>query len=236
MWTRLRKFQVQKNPAYKAFLVAVLVSLILPFIPVVRNLLMPFDFLNTHLHEAFHALAGGLTGGQVLGIKVFSNTEGVTTTAGGLAPAIFMAGYVGASLFGAWMIKVSNNAKNARLWVRILAIAILAANVLWVRGDAVGWPIGFMWSILLFWISAKLPDDQILFAAQFLGVQQCLNAFKSLRDLIFLSASGSGYNDAKGMEQITLVPAIVWALLWTGISTYGIVIAVLNFTKPKTTT
>jgi hypothetical protein len=214
------------NKASRAFIIAAVASMVLPFIPILGKLLLPFDYLATHVHELFHALAGVLTNGRVVYIKVFQNSEGLTMTAGGMIAIIYSAGYIGTALIGAWIIRVSSSPRQARLWIKILGIAILASNILWVRGDAFGWAVGFVWVLLLSIASFKFKDNEVLFAAQFIGVQLCLNGFKALRDLLLLSKEGSGFTDAYGMQQVTMLPAIFWALLWLAVSAIGVFFAV----------
>ena len=215
-----------QSRASRAFYIAVIVSAVLPFVPFARVLLWPFDYLNTHLHELCHALAALATGGVVGEIKVFADTSGVTYTSGGIQPVIQMAGYLGASLFGAFMVQFAVMVKAAKTWLRVLGVAILLSNILLVRGDIVGWPMG---------ISGKLQGDNLLFAAQFLAVQQCLNSLKALRDLLAVSGAGTMASDAQNLANDTHIPAIFWALLWTGVSVFGIVMAMIKVGRRKST-
>jgi hypothetical protein len=222
---------VKRNPATNAFLFAVVVSIVLPFIPIVRGILLPFDYLNTQLHEMFHALAAVITGGSVDKILVFRNSEGLTVTYGGFVPLIYSAGYIGASLFGAFMVRSSIHEKSARKWCQILGIVTLLVNVAWVRGDAIGWPIGIFWGVFLMILAAKLQANEILLVAQFLGVQQCINGFKSLRDLLLLTGARAENTDAALLAKETGIPAAGWALLWTVLGIYGVVMAVIGLNK-----
>ncbi|MBS1703620.1 MAG: M50 family metallopeptidase [Armatimonadetes bacterium] len=216
-----------ERPVTRAFLIAIALSIVLPYLPIVRLLLLPFDYLNTHLHEMFHALTAILTGGQVSHIQVFTDGSGVTFTRGGLTPAIQMAGYLGSSLFGAAMIQSATNEKAARIWLQVLGGMVLVSNVIWVRGDLVGWTIGLAWPVVILVLASRLKGDSLVFAAQFFAVQQCLNALKSVRDLVLLARTDVP-TDAQLMAQSTHIPAIVWALLWAGVSLFGIGLAVVK--------
>ncbi len=223
--------RLKRNPATNAFLIAVMASVVLPFIPIIRGILLPFDYLNTHLHEMFHALAAVLTGGSVDKILVFRNSEGLTVTYGGFVPLIFSAGYIGASLFGAFMVRSSIHERAARKWCQMLGVMILLVNIAWVRGDVVGWPIGIFWGVFLMVLAAKLQPKDILLVAQFLGVQQCINGFKSLRDLLLLTGARAENTDAALLAKETGIPAAGWALLWTVLGIYGVVMAVIGLNK-----
>lgn len=211
----------------KAFYAAVFASAVLPFVPVLRFGLLPFDYLNTHLHELFHALTALVTGGFVDHIEVFSNGSGVTLTKGGIVPAIYMAGYLGASLFGSAMVQSCNSEKAARIWLRILGFLVLGSNILWVRGDLVGWSLGLAWPVVILFLAGRLKGDNLLIAAQFFAVQQCLNSLKALRDLLILSGTDTP-TDANLLAQSTHIPGIIWALLWTGVSLFGIAMAMMK--------
>ena len=222
-----------KNPASRAFFIAVLLTVILPFVPILKWGLLPFDLLNTHLHEMFHAIAAVITGGQVDHIEVYRNGEGLTLTRGGIVPIILMAGYLGASLFGALMVMTCRSDRSSVIWLRVLAVLVLLSNILWVRGDVVGWPLGFAWPIVIIFLTMRVRGNYLLFAAQFLAVQQCLNSIKSLRDLVLLSGSNVT-TDAQLLANDTHVPAIVWAILWMAVSVFGIVMAMIRINRqPK---
>ena len=219
-----------KNPASKAFFIAIALSIFLPFVPGLKWGLLPFDLLNTHLHEMFHAIAAVLTGGQVDHIEVYKTGAGVTMTRGGIVPVIQMSGYLGASLFGALMVMSCRTEKSARIWMRILGGFILTSSIIWVRGDGVGWTLGLAWPVVIFFCSSRLKGETILFASQFLAVQQCLNSVKSLRDLVILSGTDVT-TDAQLLAKDTHVPAVIWAVLWFGVSLFGIVMAVIKINK-----
>jgi len=221
---------VGKNQASKAFFISVALSIILPFVPVLKWGLLPFDLLNTHLHELFHALATIASGGQVEHIEVYMTGAGVTLSRGGFVPLILMSGYLGASLFGASMVMACKTSRVAMIWLRILGGMVLASNILWVRGDIVGFSLGVAWPIVIFLCSSRLKGESILFAAQFLAVQQCLNSVKSLRDLVLLSGSGVT-TDAQMLANETHVPAVVWASLWMIVSLFGMGVAMVKINK-----
>jgi hypothetical protein len=58
------------------------------------------------------------------------------------------------------------------------------------------------------------------FLVAFLAVQCVTGALFDLRNLITISNpfGGGGHTDAANMAALTGIPALVWALLWTGIA------------------
>jgi hypothetical protein len=187
-----------------------------------RILLLPLVYYNTHVHELCHALAGVLTGGKVDFVHVLANGSGVTQTAGGNPFLLSSAGYVGSSIVGGLLILGSGTSESARkmLWV---AAGFLAFSMLFfVRGDAVGVLSGLAWIAALSLGALLLRGDGAVFAAQFLGAQQCLTSLQAFLALIAVTANDLGHSDAGNMEQFTGVPAIVWSLAWLAFSLVAI--------------
>jgi hypothetical protein len=202
------------RPHQRAILFAALASVVVWAIPGLQYMMLPVQYLNTHLHELMHALAGQASGGDVGYIKVFANGGGVTLSRGGSMWLIAPAGYVGAAVIGAGMIWMSRTAEGARNTMRLLAIVLALAMLLWVRGDFVGVISGIAWIGALWAMSSMLSGMPLLFAAQFVGLQQCLNAVQSMYVLLHLSALTDAHSDAMIMQQNTGIPAIVWAVVW----------------------
>jgi hypothetical protein len=57
-----------------------------------------------------------------------------------------------------------------------------------------------------------------MFACQFLGMQQCLNSFTSLAALLQITAATEAHSDASILYELSGVPAIFWAALWSMLS------------------
>lgn len=212
------KDQSSLRPHQAAFTIACFVSVALWFLPFVRWITVPLQYLNTHIHEAWHALSAMSTGGIVSHIEVHANGNGETYTSGGNALLISTMGYVGATLVGAGMIAFAHTPKAARSALLALAAALGVVLILWVRGDVFGMASGLVWIGILWLIANYLDDEKRLFAAQFLGVQQCLNSVQSLFFLVQISGFGVEQSDAGNMQRFTGIPAIVWAILWCAVS------------------
>jgi len=202
------------RPHQTAILIAGLASVLLWALPVVHQLMLPLQYLNTHVHEFFHAFAAVTTGGSVEEIVVHANGSGETPVRGGNLFLIASAGYLGAALAGAAIIFSSRTERGARVALGVLAFALLFADVSWVRGDGVGIVSGWAWMLALAVAAIRLKGNWLLFVAQFVGVQQCLNAVQSVYELLQISAHTEAHSDARILQSYVGVPAIVWALLW----------------------
>ncbi len=199
-------------------LAAIVFSVVVSALPVVHNLLLPLVYLNTHIHEFCHAIVAVATGGDVAKIRVFANGSGVTDIAGGSLLLTSAAGYVGSAIIGAGIIYWGRTPTGATWTLRIAAALLAFSMMIWVRGDSVGIVSGFGWIAALGGASFLLKGNASLFAAQFVGVQQCLNSLTSIYTLLQLSAVTEAHSDAKIMEGVTHIPALIWALGWTAFS------------------
>lgn len=158
------------------------------------------------------------TGGMVSHIEVHANGNGETYTLGGSNFLISSAGYLGASLIGAAMVALSRNPRMARAVIIGAAVLVGYSLLVWVRRDMFGMASAAAWIFVLVIAAVKLSDEHKLFAAQFIGVQQCLNSLQSLFFLVRISGFGIQQSDAGNMQQLTGIPAIVWAVVWCGVS------------------
>ncbi len=195
-----------------------LLAFVLWYVPVTRPFMVPLIYLNTHIHELWHALAAVGTGGKVEYIQVFASGGGVTPVYGSIMAITAAAGYTGASLVGGLLIASSRKAATARKALQFLGIALLVSMVLFVRGDVVGWIAGGVWTAAILIGAKHLQDRQVGFATAFLGAQQCLTSLQALMVLFHVSTNTDAHSDAMIMQRMTGVPASVWAMMWIVIS------------------
>jgi len=209
------KNQNSLRPHQSAFVLSAILSVALWFLPFLRWLTVPLQYVNTHVHEGWHALTAVATGGMVDHVQVHANGNGETFTVGGWNLFISSAGYLGAALTGALMITFARSPRSAKFVLILLAIALSYSLLVWVRSDLFGIVSCAAWIVGLFAIAFVVPEDKRLFVTQFLGIQQCLNAVQSLFFLVHISGFGVEQSDAGNMQQFTHIPAIIWAGLWT---------------------
>lgn len=202
----------------KILLVATVASIALWFVPMGGLLGLPLVYLNTHIHEFMHAFAALLTGGGVSHIKVFANGSGVALVGGGGALIVASAGYVGASIVGASMILMGARQERAKTALAVLGGLLAFSMVFWVRGDLVGILSGLFWVLTLFVLAKRLKGHAAVFAAQFLGVQQCLTSAKAIFALLKITAATESHSDARLLQAATGVPAMFWAVGWALVS------------------
>ncbi len=202
------------KPHQASILIAAGVSLLLWAIPVFGFVLLPLQYLNTHLHEFSHAFVGIVTGAEVGPIRVFANGSGVTLVAGGSPVLVSSAGYIGATIIGALVILFGRTERGAEITLRSVAVVLVLSFAFWVRGDLIGVVSGIFWIGALLWLPSVLKGKNLVLLAQFIGMQQCLASIQALYILLKISVYPDVASDAGNMAKITGVPAMVWAVLW----------------------
>jgi hypothetical protein len=214
------------KPHQTSLIWAAVVSLVLWAVPVLQFLLLPLQYLNTHLHEFCHAFVAQISGGSVGTIQVYADGSGVTMAAG---PPVLVnsAGYLGATIIGGLVIWFSRSERGAAITMRALAVVLLFSFVFWVRGDLVGVLTGLFWIAALLGLPSVMSGRNLVFGAQLIGMQQCLASIQSLYVLLKISSFGERRSDAGNMAEYTGIPAIFWALLW-GVVGLGVLYVTLR--------
>jgi len=210
----------KSNPLW----VAGAILLLLWIIPFGGLVLLPLQYLNTHIHELSHAVAALASGGQGMNISVFPDGSGVTQFQGGWTILVAPAGYVGATIVGASLILAGRTAQNARKALYALAVVLALGLLLWVR-NALGFGTGIVYFAGVLLLAKNLSDDHVRIASQFLGLHQCVASAQALLVLLNINTFGHQQNDAAILAQATGVPAIVWAGSWALVSAAVVVTA-----------
>jgi hypothetical protein len=211
LWDRL--LGAQPDPPALLVLVTALVALavVLTRVPwrIARNAI-------TIAHEGGHALAAVLTGRRLTGIRLHSDTSGLTLSAGrpsgpGMIFTLLF-GYIAPSLVGlagAWLL--GGNRITLLLWIAVvllLAILVMIRNVFGVVSIVVTTAIvlGISWY--------ASPQVQAAFA--YAGVWFLLiGGVRPVRELQTLRRRGRmPQSDADQLAGVTHVPALVWVAVF----------------------
>jgi hypothetical protein len=190
-------------------------------------LMYPLRLFVTYVHEAGHALAALISGGQVVGFLVAADGSGLATTIGGSRALILPAGYVGAALFGSLLFFIANRfPRYVNHIIAVLGLGIITFTILFARPDETGAPvalvIGIVFGLLLLGIGWKANRLITLLVVNVLGMVTALNAVLDVWYIVQNSDAGRGMvtNDAAAFSRdITpLLPAAVVAFIWAGIA------------------
>jgi hypothetical protein len=95
------------------------------------------------------------------------------------------------------------------------ALTLLLVAVVVYQKIAFPWLAGLLLAAGLVLAGQYLSPGAAHFLLGFLAVQCCLSAVLDLLTLVTLSAGTQVQTDARNMQAMTGIPAIIWAVLWT---------------------
>ncbi len=237
------KYKVAEDsrPQLTLLIVATVISIALwlvskYFLTSVNYLVYPLQLFATFIHEGSHVLATVLTGNSVQSLTVSPDTSGVvwSQTSGWFSQLfISSAGYLGTTAFGTmllvWM-RYNYSSRNALYFssgfIGIMTVLFGLLMPVWnvfslrVSLGSVAFTVisGAVLAAGLFALARFGTIKWINFGLAFLAVQCLLNAFFSLVELFFITASTEAHSDAVNMANATGLPPIAWVFIWIGIS------------------
>jgi hypothetical protein len=112
--------------------IAIALTISLLFFPFAQIITYPFLIFSTFVHETAHAVAALLTGGTVESLIVRIDGSGITYTRGGSRLIVSSAGYIGTTLFGAFLLILSHKQSNVRRVLSGTALFVLIITALFV--------------------------------------------------------------------------------------------------------
>jgi len=229
----------EAEPQFKLLLVATILSVVLWaiswYLPFVGLVVYPLQLFATFIHEGSHVLATLLTGNSVQSLTVSSDGSGAVWSQGTGAFSsllISSAGYLGTTLYGALLLAWMRFGKPSRIALYFSAGFVLVLTLLFgllapifnffstVTLSSVFFT-GFAGLVLAAGLGSIAYFANVKwanFALAFLAVQCLLNAVFSLLDLLLITTMTNGHSDAVNMAAATGIPALVWVLIWFGIS------------------
>ncbi|ROT32127.1 M50 family metallopeptidase [Micromonospora sp. HM5-17] len=188
----------------------------------------------TIAHEGGHALAAVLTGRRLQGIRLHSDTSGLTLSAGrptgsGMVFTL-LAGYLAPSLIGlggAWLL--GGNRITLLLWI---AVALLLAMLVMIRNVYGVLSIVVTTAVVLGVSWRASPQVQAAFA--YTGVWfLLLGGVRPVGELQALRRRGQlPQSDADQLAWITRVPALVWVGLFGVVNILALVAGAALLTGP----
>ncbi len=209
----------------RAWIGALLASLLLWNLPYGAGLLYPFKLLSTWTHELAHAVMMTITGARFLRLEIFPDTSGQAFAAAGIdgfgGMVIAGAGYMGVPVAGALVLVLARTARRARMLLALLALVLTASAALCIANRfgqismaAIAVPVAA--------IAALAPPRWVLAAAQVLAAQACINAVLDIRVLMRPTQIVGGMplvrSDAHEMADLTFGTTATWAVwIWAAI-------------------
>lgn len=218
---------------FQIMLVILIISLVCWQMPYISIILYPFKLFVTTIHEACHALMARLTGGNVGMIAISPDESGVTLSMGGIRPLVTMAGYLGTSMFGGFLIWWGRKPGAARFVLQTIGTVILALTVFYGGGGIFSFVAMFLIGLGILFVSRKASEAVCHLFLLMLAVQTTLSSLLDIQTLFFASMAGVSHSDAKTMESMTGIPAIVWSVFWGAISVCVLVFAFWYSYRPS---
>jgi len=165
-------------------------------------------------------------GGRVERIIVGADESGqcLSTLPAGWLPkiAVYSAGYIGSALAGALQLVLAFRFRLHRPVLYAMAVWVTTMGFFYA-GNA--FTLGYclaMGAVLLV-LARFLPDGAARALVMVIAVFTGLYALFDLRDDLWLP--GGGVSDAALLAAQTHIPAVLWSLLWSGVSVAVLVIA-----------
>ena len=181
--------------------------------------LYPLKIFVVFIHETGHALASVLTGGSVLTMVVTPWESGYVQHVGGNVLLVASAGYVGSALFGGSMLLLSGWPRWAGRTFAMLSGLFAVVTLCFVRnlfGIVFGLGTAFVFGLLA-WKQLR----GMHYIIDVLAVMSSLYALYDLSDFLLIGAK----TDAVILAEITQVPALIWAILWSSFSLLVVYVA-----------
>jgi hypothetical protein len=198
---------------------AVLLSVILVFIPGGKYALYPFRLLGTWAHEMGHGLMALVCGGDFQNLELFRDLGGVAhfTYPGGTftVPLVCAAGLLGPALLGGLVVMLGSRPASARYVTGGLAILLVITLVVWVR-NAFGVPAVALLAASLGATAVWAPESLRLVVAQMIGIQLCLASVGDVNYMFTDYFDRDGQRLASDTQQIAdhlVLPYWVWGTL-----------------------
>lgn len=182
--------------------------------------LWPLKLLVVMMHESGHALATLLVGGSVDRISIAGDQSGqclsLVPTSSLSQIVVYSSGYVGSAIAGGALLLATLRFKLRRGMLALTAVWLLTMTVFYVRdlftlafclGTAALVAAGARW----------LPDEVIDVVNLFIAAFSALYVVFDVRDDLW-RAGDHVISDATLLAEVTWVPALVWAAIWTAAS------------------
>lgn len=194
-------------------------SLVLSQLPVIGWFFYPFGLLGTFIHELCHGVATILTGGSFQSFEVRHNQTGTAWSRGGIDWIVNTAGYVGCTAVGGLLLLAA--ASDLEAGEVLFWFGVALAVSLFLLRNLFGMVAGILMAGALIYLGMNLSDEWAEMVLLFLAVQVMLDSMRSLFMLVRVSRRRVDplmKSDAQLMREITGIPAIIWASLWTMVS------------------
>ena len=169
----------------------------------------------TVCHEAGHAVMATVAGRSLQGIRLHSDTSGVTLTRGrptGVGMVVtLLAGYPAASVVGL-IAAPGAGAGHAvgMLWLLVLLLALMLLKIRNVHGALVVVAIGAVLALATWYTPAHI----LVWVAYGVAWLLLIAGPRPVLELAFSRGRDTAGSDAAQLARLTRLPRMAWILLW----------------------
>ena len=208
IWRRAIAVQPPPAPVVVALTAVIAGALVLP------RAIWPYTrMLVTITHEGAHGVAALLAGRRLQGIRLHSDTSGLTVSSGRASGpgmvATLLAGYLGPAVvgLGAVGLLIAGHSLGL-LWLFVILLALLLVQI----RNFYGFVLIVGCAVVLILVSWYLPATMQSSLAYVLTWTLLLAAPKPVLELIQQRRAGrAAHSDADQLARLTRVPASLWA-------------------------
>lgn len=212
---------VQLSHRDRGIALALLLSLFLWQLPYGGVVLYPFKLLATWIHEMSHGLVMLASGAGFESLHIYRDTSGIAHAVSGTSMVgralIASAGYMGASILGAFALVMAHSGRACRMTLALIGAAMAASALLWVENDF-GALVAWTGAALFGGAAALLPEKWASWALSFVAAQACINAVLDIRVLfraqLVINGKVVGASDAHKMAEASFASPTFWAASW----------------------
>ena len=198
--------------------------------------LMPFTLLSTWWHEMAHGLMAAALGAEFERLVIFANGSGFAESSGDLGrigqAIVAASGLLGPTIAGSVLIIASRSPRATKVMLFVLAIALIASTLIWVRSMA-GWIVLPLFAAGAFLIASRATRKWQRIAIEFLGVQGAVSVYQDVDYLFSPGAAVDGQvalSDTGRIAEALFLPYWFWggaitiaiaAMVWKSLQIAG---------------
>jgi Peptidase M50B-like len=221
VWRRAMAVQAPPAPVVVALAALIAGALVLP------RAIWPYTrMLVTITHEGAHGVAALVTGRRLQGIRLHSDTSGLTVSSGRASGpgmvTMLLAGYLGPAVvgLGAVGLLIAGHSLGL-LWLFVILLALLLVQI----RNFYGFVLIIGCAVVLIMVSWYLPATMQSGLAYVLTWTLLLAAPKPVLELIRQRRGGqASHSDADQLATLTRIPGTVWAFAFLTINCAGLVL------------
>lgn len=164
-------------------------------------------------------MAALISGGNIISIQLFLNGAGLCTTQGGSRFLISFMGYFGATLWGFVIFSLVQGNKKVTKALSLCILLLLTVSVLlWVRDLLTFFIIAVLF--VIFYLKWRSQRPALAWLLQLTAMIVLLNSILSPLYLL----DGKHLGDGASLANLTLLPEIVWVILWSVLGVFALYI------------